>query len=80
MLVFLKSFGCFVLLAMLFPSVAYAYLDPGTMSMVLQALAAGAITILVFWSRFKAKIRSIFSAKNEVGRDEDRVEHEEEKQ
>jgi hypothetical protein len=61
---------------MLFPPDAHAYLDPGTTSMVLQTLAAGAIALAVFWSRFKAKIRAVLSAKNASKIDADRAEHE----
>jgi hypothetical protein len=36
---------------LVFPQNAYAYLDPGTGSMMLQALAAGIIAAGVFWRR-----------------------------
>lgn len=41
---------------------AYAYLDPGTGSMLIQgligAIAAAALTIRLYWHKFKALFRS----------------------
>jgi uncharacterized membrane protein len=51
-------------------SKAHAYLDPGTGSIILQAilglLAAGAATISLYWEKFKSIINKIFKrdAKN----------------
>lgn len=39
---------------------AYAYIDPGTGSLVLQALIAGGITALVFLRNVRDKIFSFF--------------------
>jgi hypothetical protein len=51
----------FVLLAVLAASPAYAYLDPGTGSILLQALlaglAVGSATVAAFWTR----IRQLFA-------------------
>lgn len=38
---------------------AYAYLDPGTGSILLQALAAAVLAAGVFWQRIVAFIRGI---------------------
>lgn len=47
----------FVLLSPLFPGVAFAYLDPGTGSMIIQgilaAVAAVGVSLGVFWKRLK---------------------------
>ena len=47
----------FVLLVMLFPKIAYAYLDPGTGSYLIQAvialLATGGFLIKTYWNNIK---------------------------
>ena len=65
----LISFLCaLALLATVVPNHAYAYIDPGTGSQVLQILAAGALTALFFiktiWRTVAAKISSLFGKKN----------------
>lgn len=49
---------------------AFAYLDPGTGSLVLQMLIAGGLTavasIRIFWSRIKGIARRIFGRKAAV--------------
>lgn len=42
------------------PASAYAYIDPGTGSLILQALVAGGITCLIFIRRIRDKIVSMF--------------------
>ena len=53
----LKEFGSVAALLLLWPTPAYAYLDPGTTSMILQALigalVGGAIAIKVYWNKVK---------------------------
>lgn len=46
--------------AVCLPDNAYAYIDPGTGSLVLQALVAGGITALVFFRNLRDKIFSLF--------------------
>lgn len=46
------------------PGTAHAYIDPGTGSIILQALAAGLLGLGVFWRRIMACIKPLF------GRDE----------
>ncbi|MCK4785238.1 MAG: hypothetical protein KAV87_15925 [Desulfobacteraceae bacterium] len=49
---------------MLFVKPAYAYLDPGTGSMLLQALIAGVtIFIGVFWRRLRSSFSRFFRKK-----------------
>ncbi len=54
---------CYVL----FPGEAYAYLDPGSMSYVLQiviaALIGGLLAIRMFWSRIKLFLTKLFFKK-----------------
>lgn len=61
-----------------FTESAYAYLDPGTMSMILQGIVAGvmvvATTLSLYWHRFLAfinKIRGIDPKSTEIPAEED---------
>ena len=51
-----------ILYIILLPSNAYAYLDPGTGSIILQAIlgfiAAAIASISVYWTKFKMLINS----------------------
>lgn len=42
-----------------FASPAYAYIDPGTGSMLLQALIGGFAIVAVFWRRVIDKLRQL---------------------
>lgn len=54
-----------IILFAVFPSTASAYLDPGTMSMIVNAmvgvLVGVAYTIRIFWSNLKSIFKSILS-------------------
>ena len=52
---------------LLFTPRAFAYIDPGTGSMILQALLAGLVAILAFWKQLCAKI-AVFRAKSDSGK------------
>lgn len=58
---FLSSFllGMFIFYGIL-PNDAHAYLDPGTGSIILQAIAAFLVAAGGVWYAFKAKIRMYF--------------------
>lgn len=64
-----------ILVAMLpglgFSSPAFAYLDPGTGSIILQGLIAGIMVVVaawgMFWQRIKAFFLSIFSSSKSTG-------------
>lgn len=49
-----------VLAGIFLPDLAYAYIDPGTGSLVLQALIAGGITALIFLRNVRDRIISFF--------------------
>lgn len=49
------------LVALLFTPQAHAYIDPGTGSMLLQAIAAAGVGVLVFWKRIYSAVVSTFS-------------------
>ena len=52
---------------------SYAYLDPGTGSIILQAIlgfvAAAAATISIYWAKFKSIINKIFRKETKVNKD-----------
>ena len=60
---------------MLSPITAHAYLDPGTGSMMVQALlaavAAVGVSIGIFWRRFRSFFGRIFGRKNSGRHDSD---------
>ena len=60
------SLSCIVTL-IIFPTKAFAYLDPGTGSIILQAIlgfiAASITTISIYWTKFKSLISKLFNKK-----------------
>jgi uncharacterized membrane protein len=58
----------FFLFFFLFTSSAYAYLDPGTGSIILQAIvgafAAFLSTLYIFWEKVKIFFRKVFKKNN----------------
>ena len=65
-------FGLFYLV---FPQKAYAYLDPGTGSLIIQMIIAGLIgasfAIKVYWKKIKAFFANHFSKSRRRGKDND---------
>ena len=57
----------FLLILIISPSTAYAYLDPGTGSIILQAIlgfiAATVASVSIYWTKFKMLVKKIFSKK-----------------
>tara|TARA_B100000767_G_C19447558_1_gene402606 strand:- start:235 stop:462 length:228 start_codon:yes stop_codon:yes gene_type:complete len=53
---------------------AYAYLDPGTGSIILQAIIASIAAVSAagtfYWRKIKTKIKSLFTKKNKVDNSE----------
>ncbi len=62
------SLSCIVTL-IIFPTKAFAYLDPGTGSIILQAIlgfiAATVASISIYWEKFKSLISKLFGKKKE---------------
>lgn len=58
-----------VLVCLIFPRPAYAYLDPGTGSYILQLLIAGllgaAFAVKLFWKNIRAFFTGLFSSEEE---------------
>ena len=51
----------FTLGALVFPSTAQAYIDPGIGSLLLQGLAAAMISALLFFRTIRERIKDFFS-------------------
>lgn len=52
-----------VIVALFFPTPAFAYFDPGTGSMLIQVVVGAVATVAVFWRKIKTAIRSRFGKK-----------------
>ena len=59
----------YMLTLIIFPTKAFAYLDPGTGSIILQAIlgfiAATIASISIYWTKFKSLISKLFDKKKE---------------
>ena len=57
----------YIVFILLIPSKAFAYLDPGTGSIILQAIlgfiAATVASISIYWTKFKMLVKKIFNKK-----------------
>jgi hypothetical protein len=51
----------FAVLLCVSPTLAFAYLDPGTGSLLIQAAIGALAAITVFWGHLKVYVRSFFS-------------------
>lgn len=56
---------CVLVAVFIVPELSYAYIDPGTGSLILQCLAAAAFTMLAFWRGLRRKIKDFFSKKED---------------
>ena len=56
----------FSTLIMFFPINAYAYLDPGTGGLIIQALIASLVGIGVFFKNIKNKFLSLFKKNKKI--------------
>jgi hypothetical protein len=60
----MKKFICFTsMTSIILVTPAYAYLDPGTGSILLQGLAACLVGVAVFWRTLLTKIKELFGKK-----------------
>jgi len=71
----LKGHSVVALLGLAYSSEVFAYLDPGTGSIILQGLIAGFMGAVaaggVFWHRIKAFLSSLFSSNKSKINDSD---------
>lgn len=60
---------------LVFPQKAYAYLDPGSGSFILQVILASLVGMLfaikMFWKEVNIFLKNLFSRKNKHKKDED---------
>tara|TARA_B100000945_G_C20422492_1_gene618708 strand:- start:2944 stop:3150 length:207 start_codon:yes stop_codon:yes gene_type:complete len=65
----MKTILYFLLVSFLFTNNTYAYLDPGTGSIILQAIIAGITafftTIIFYYRKVKKFLKSLFKKKDE---------------
>lgn len=62
----MKQLLAAIAILLVFCRSAFAYLDPGTGSIILQGILAGLLTIGVFWRNLKNGIKKLFNRKNNV--------------
>jgi len=71
----MRNRAIFVLPIVFMPSYAYAYLDPGTGSIILQAIVAGLVSVAVAFSTMREKIKmllkALFKGKSAAAKDPD---------
>lgn len=64
---FTKVFFALILFQLVLPSTAYAYIDPGSGSMIIQfviaALLGTLFAIKTFWNRIKNMVKKSFSGR-----------------
>lgn len=65
-----KKFCLYVILLLVTQVNAYAYIDPGTGGIILQAIigfiAAGIGIVSLYWQKFKEKLKKIFKSKKNI--------------
>mgnify|MGYP001391211225 CR=1 FL=1 len=70
-----KLISFFIIVVAMLPTKAFAYLDPGTGSIILQAIlgfiAAAVASISIYWTKFKLFLKKIFKKKENLT-DEDK--------
>tara|TARA_B100000886_G_C20159274_1_gene381336 strand:- start:335 stop:529 length:195 start_codon:yes stop_codon:yes gene_type:complete len=60
----MKILNLLLILIFLLPNTSYAYLDPGSGSLILQALLAASAAVLAFFKKIKNYVKNLFSKKN----------------
>lgn len=60
----MKILNLLLILIFLLPNTSYAYLDPGSGSLILQALLAGLAAVIAFFKKIKNYVRNLFTKKN----------------
>lgn len=65
-----KLISFFIIVVAMLPTKAFAYLDPGTGSIILQAIlgfiAAAVASISIYWTKFKLFLKKIFKKKENL--------------
>lgn len=58
-----------------FPSAAYAYVDPGSGSLILQMLMALGVGAMFYFRRIKHYIKGLFSGESDQEKEEETARH-----
>ena len=65
-----KKICLYIILLLVTQVNAYAYIDPGTGGIILQAIigfiAAGIGIVSLYWQKFKEKLKKIFKSKKNI--------------
>ena len=61
----MKIFNLLLVLIFLFPNTSYAYLDPGSGSLILQALLAALAAVIAFFKKIKNFVTNLFTKKTQ---------------
>lgn len=61
--------GAALLLVLLHPAFAHAYLDPGTGSIAVQAVLAGVAAVLATIASYWSRIRGVFRRREQAGQE-----------
>jgi len=51
-------------ITLVLPGEAAAYIDPGVASLIMQGLAAAALSVLVFWRNLRNRIKDLFTGRS----------------
>jgi len=60
----IKSVFWCALTMLAFPTMAFAYIDPGAGSIILQGLAAAVVAVTAFWGKIGTKLRDLLNKKD----------------
>ncbi len=65
-----KLISFLIITILMLPTKAFAYLDPGTGSIILQTIlgfiAAAVASISIYWTKFKLFLKKIFKKKENI--------------
>ncbi len=63
-----------IFISIAFPSIAYAYLDPGTGSYIIQIIIGAIVGILftvkIYWKKISLSLSNLFSKKQKTEKDD----------
>ncbi len=68
-----KKFSCIFIIMAIYPSSAFAYLDPGTGSIILQVLIGAIAAIVATAKLYWQKLLNFFGIKKKLKNKEDKI-------
>lgn len=69
----LKKISCIFIIIAIYPSTAFAYLDPGTGSIILQVLIGAIAAIVATTKLYWQKLLNFFRVKKKIKNKEDKT-------